>query len=85
MLKSMKSLQFNYVSNLQRQILFEPSETEKAKLVFQIKNHIATFSEEELEIYKKEAKASIKSDIAEIEKLFETYEIVKNNMLQHLY
>lgn len=72
---------YKYIVDLQKKISLEHSKTEKANLIFQIKNHIENFSEMELEIYKKEALESIKSDIVEIEKLFETYEIVKNNML----
>lgn len=72
-----------YINELQHKILAETSEIEKDKLFSEIKRYVSNLPPESLKNYKEEAIESINKDFQEIEKLLETYELMKNNMLQY--
>jgi transcription elongation GreA/GreB family factor len=71
------------VREFEKSIKNAQSDFEKETIRKELKAYVATFSDEEYGVYRKEALASIERTMAEMDKLLEAYELMKNNMLQY--
>lgn len=72
-----------YIKEIKKKIRASNDQTEIEQLRSELKAHVATFTEEEFAIYRKESIASIERTMAEMDKLLEAYELMKNNILQY--
>lgn len=71
------------IKEFEKSIKNAKSDNEKEKIRIDLKAYVATFSEDEYTVYRKEAIESIERTMGEMDKLLEAYELMKNNMLQY--
>ncbi len=71
------------IKDFEKKIKEATTSLEKESIRTELKNYVYGLSDEDYQIYRKDALTEMKSDAEVIEKLLETYDLMKNNMLQY--